>query len=215
MDKLTNEFKDSLICNTEDVFKDCLELGIDNFIEDGILKDIPIVNSIVSGLKIAKNIYDRNLLKQTLTFIKELNNGTINKEKLIAYRSTIENNTRKCEEELGRVLLYLNMFIDEEKSIMLAKLFKAYIGQIINWNEFCEYSEIINRIFLEDLLILKYIKEGAKYKGKDGDNFRVERLYSLGILGNIMFADYEKLKENIIEGRVLNSIGKKICIIIL
>lgn len=210
MDKLTNEFKDSLICNTEDVFKDCLELGIDSFIEDGILKDIPIVNSIVSGLKIAKNIYDRNLLKQTLTFIKELNNGTINKEKLIAYRSTIENNTRKCEEELGRVLLYLNMFIDEEKSIMLAKLFKAYIGQIITWNEFCEYSEIINRIFLEDLLILKYIKEGAKYKGKDGDNFRVERLYSLGIIGNIMFADYEKLKENIIEGRVLNSIGKKI-----
>lgn len=215
MDKLTNEFKDSLICNTEDVFKDCLELGIDNFIEDGILKDIPIVNSIVSGLKIAKNIYDRNLLKQTLTFIKELNNGTINKEKLIAYRSTIENNTRKCEEELGRVLLYLNMFIDEKKSVMLAKLFKAYIGQIITWNEFCEYFEIINRIFLEDLLILKYIKEGAKYKGKDGDNFRVERLYSLGILGNIMFADYEKLKENIIEGRVLNSIGKKICNIIL
>ena len=214
MDKLTNEFKDSLICNTEDVFKDCLELGIDNFIEDGILKDIPIVNSIVSGLKIAKNIYDRNLLKQTLTFIKELNNGTINKEKLIAYRSTIENNTRKCEEELGRVLLYLNMFIDKEKSVMLAKLFKAYIGQIITWNEFCEYSEIINRFFLEDLLILKYIKEGVKYKGKDGDNFRVERLYSLGILGNIMFADYEKLKENIIEGRVLNSIGKKICNII-
>lgn len=214
MDKLTNEFKDSLICNTEDVFKDCLELGIDNFIEDGILKDIPIVNSIVSGLKIAKNIYDRNLLKQTLTFIKELNNGTINKEKLIAYRSTIENNTRKCEEELGRVLLYLNMFIDEKKSVMLAKLFKAYIGQIITWNEFCEYFEIINRIFLEDLLILKYIKEGAKDKGKDGDNFRVERLYSLGILGNIMFADYEKLKENIIEGRVLNSIGKKICNII-
>lgn len=30
-----------------------------------------------------------------------------------------------------------------------------------------------------------------------------------------MFADYEKLKENIIEGRVLNSIGKKICNIIL
>lgn len=214
MNKLTNEFKDSLICNTGDVFKDCLELGIDSFIEDGILKDFPIVNSIVSGLKIAKNIYDRNLLKQTLTFIKELNNGTINKDKLIAYRSTIENNAKKCEEELGRVLLYLNMFIDKEKSIMLAKLFKAYIGQIITWNEFCEYSEIINRIFLEDLLILKYIKEGAKYKGKDGDNFRVERLYSLGILGNIMFADYEKLKGNIIEGRVLNTIGKKICNII-
>ena len=214
MDELTQDFEKSLFRESSDTISDYIELGIDSFINDGILKDIPIVSTIVAVLKVGKNIHDRNLLKQTLTFINEFNSNNISKDKIKKYKEQIEKNPKKCEDELGRVLLYLNNFIDKEKSIMLAKLFKSYVSQTITWNEFCEYSEIINRIFLEDLVILKCIKEGIKFKGKDGDNFRVERLYSLGIIGNIMFADYEKLKENIIEGRVLNTIGKKICNII-
>ena len=77
MDKLISEFKDSIVPDMEDNVKEYLELGIDYFIKDGILKDIPIVNSIVGGLRLAKNLQDRNLLKQTLTFIVELNNGII------------------------------------------------------------------------------------------------------------------------------------------
>ena len=214
MDELTQDFEKSLFRESRDAIGDYIELGIDSFINDGILKDVPIVNTIVAVLKVGKNIHDRNLLKQTLTFINEFNSNNISEEIMNEYKANIDQNPKKCEKELGRILLYLNNFIDKEKSIMLAKLFKAYVSRIIDWNEFCEYSEIINRIFLEDLLILKCIKEGIKFKGKDGDNFRVERLYSLGIIGNIMFADYEKLKENIIEGRVLNTIGKKICNII-
>ena len=183
MDKLTEEFKNSLINNAETGLEDYLELTIDNFIEDGILKDIPIVSSIVNGLKFAKNIYDRNLLKQTLAFINELNNGTISKDKLIAYKSTIENNPKECEKELGRVLLLLNNFIDKEKSIMLAKLFKAYVRQLINWNEFCEYSEIINRLFIQDFNLLQKIYIGEiSDTASINDIYKVERLNSLGII---------------------------------
>lgn len=214
MDKLIEDFKNSLIISVKDGIKDFLELGIDSFIEDETLKDLPIVSTIVSGLKIAKNIYDRNLLKQTMTFISEFNNNNISRERLEKYKLKIESDTKKCEEELGRVLLLLNNFIDKEKSIILSKLFKAYVAEKITWNEFCEYSEIINRMFIEDLRILKYIKEKQPLKGNEGDNFRVERLYSFGIIGNLMIADYEKTKNNVIEGRVLNAIGKKICDII-
>ena len=98
MDKLTNEFKNSLICNAGDTLTDYLEVGIDSFIEDGILKDIPIVKSIIAGLKLAKNIHDRNLLKQTLSFLAELNNGSLSEEQLDEYISIIENNSKKCEE---------------------------------------------------------------------------------------------------------------------
>ena len=86
--------------------------------------------------------------------------------------------------------------------------------QEINWHEFCEFSEIINRLFIEDLRILKYLQEQKKIKGSQGDDFRLERLYSLGIVGNSYFADFNNLKDNFIEGRVLNSIGKKFCNII-
>ena len=184
MDELTDSFEKSLFIDSNDVISDYLELGVDSFISDGILKEIPIVKSIVSVLKIGKNIHDRNLLKQTLTFINEFNNSNISIEKLNRYREDIENNDKKCEEELGRVLLLLNSYIDKEKSIMLAKLFKAYINIEINWNKFCEYSEIINRLFIQDFdLLRKIYYSQVNDTSNINDIYRVERLNSLGVIG--------------------------------
>lgn len=184
MDKLVDDFEKSLFNSSKDVISDYLEIGIDSLMNEGILKEIPIVNTIVGVLKIGKNVYDRNLLKQTLTFINEFNNNKISHDKLKQYKITIENNPKRCEEELGRILLLLNNFIDKEKSIMLAKIFKAYIEKIINWNEFCEYSEIINRLFIQDINLLNMIYDGRVTDTTNrGDLYRVERLNSLGIIG--------------------------------
>ena len=184
MDKLTEDFEKSLFNDSKEIISDYIEIGIDSFINDGILKDFPIVNTIVSVLKVGKNIHDRNLLKQTLTFIDEFNKNNISKERFNNYKNQIENDSRKCEEELGRVLLLLNNFIDKEKSIMLSKLFKAYVKQLITWNEFCEYSEIINRLFIQDFSFLKEIYLGRINDTTDrNDIYRVERLNSLGIIG--------------------------------
>lgn len=217
MDKLTNEFKNSLICNAGDTLTDYLEVGIDSFIEDGILKDIPIVKSIIAGLKLEKNIHDRNLLKQTLSFLAELNNGSLSEEQLDEYISIIENNSKKCEEELGRVLLYLNSFIDKEKSVMLSKSFKAYIKKQINWNEFCEFAEIINRLFIQDLQILTKIKDrDIDLMFSREDEFRAERLYSLGLIGTFFKAlTFGDIKDgHINSGRTISPLGKKFCEII-
>ena len=184
MDKLVDDFEKSLFNSSKDVISDYLEIGIDSLMNEGILKEIPIVNTIVGVLKIGKNVHDRNLLKQTLTFINEFNNNKISRDKLEQYKITIENNPKRCEEELGRILLLLNNFIDKEKSIMLAKIFKAYIEKIINWNEFCEYSEIINRLFIQDINLLNMIYDGRVTDTTNrGDLYRVERLNSLGIIG--------------------------------
>lgn len=184
MDKLVDDFEKSLFNSSKDVISDYLEIGIDSLMNEGILKEIPIVNTIVGVLKIGKNVHDRNLLKQTLTFINEFNNNKISHDKLKQYKITIENNPKRCEEELGRILLLLNNFIDKEKSIMLAQIFKAYIEKIINWNEFCEYSEIINRLFIQDINLLNMIYDGRVTDTTNrGDLYRVERLNSLGIIG--------------------------------
>ena len=184
MDKLTEDFEKSLFNDSKEIISDYIEIGIDSFINDGILKDFPIVNTIVSVLKVGKNIHDRNLLKQTLTFIDEFNKNNISKERFNSYKNQIENDSKKCEEELGRVLLLLNNFIDKEKSIMLSKLYKVYVKQEITWNEFCEYSEIINRLFIQDLSFLKEIYLGRVNDTTDrNDIYRVERLNSLGIIG--------------------------------
>ena len=184
MDKLTEDFEKSLFNNSKEIIGEYIEVGIDSFINDGILKDIPIVNTIVAVLKVGKNIHDRNLLKQTLTFINEFNKNNITEEQLKNYKERIEKDRKKCEDELGRVLLLLNNFIDKEKSIMLSKLFKAYVSQLLNWNDFCEYSEIINRLFIQDISFLQEIYLGRISDTTNrNDIYKVERLNSLGIIG--------------------------------
>lgn len=182
MDELTDSFEKSLFNDSNDVISDYLELGIDSFIKDGMLEDIPIVKSIVSVLKVGKNLYDRNLLRQTLTFINEFNIGKIPKDKLIAYKSTIENNPKKCEEELGRILILLNSYVDREKSIMLARLYRNYVIKKFDWCEFCEYSEIINRIYIQDVEVLKKIYKGESISNLRVENYRLNRLSSLGLI---------------------------------
>jgi len=58
--------------------------------------------------------------------------------------------------------LLLNNFIDIKKSIMLSRIFKAYINEKINWNTFCDYAEVINRIFMEDVELLLKIYNDEK-----------------------------------------------------
>lgn len=184
MDELVENFEKSLFDDSKDIIGDYLEIGIDSIIDEGILKEIPIVKTIVGVLKVGKNVHDRNLLKQTLVFINEFNRNEIRQDKIEEYKKRIENDQKKCEDELGRIILLLNNFIDREKSIMLSKVFKDYVGQLLNWNEFCEYSEIINRLFIQDFSFLQEVYLGRISDTTNrSDIYKVERLNSLGIIG--------------------------------
>ena len=185
MKNIIPSFRDSLFSKNTDILIDISEYTIDNLIKSSdTLTDFSIIKTIASVLKGAYNIYDRNLLKNTLVFIQELNSGTIDEEKYIAYKTTLEHNPNKCEKELGRVILILNNIIDVSKSKMLSRLFKAYINKVLTWEEFCEYSEIVNRIFLEDIALLKKINDGEVtfIDEDDKEKYRIHRLNSIGVI---------------------------------
>ena len=184
MNDLTLSFNDSLLLNTSDILKDYAELGIDSVLDAGVLKDIPIISTIFGVSKVINSVHERNLIKNLLLFLNELNSGNIDKEKLTNYKARLNSNKKEAEKELGRVLIILNQTIDNDKSIMLGKVFKAYVNETINWNQFCEFSEIVNRLFLQDVDALKQIYYGRlKETSGMGDMYRIERLNSLGIIG--------------------------------
>lgn len=184
MNDLTLSFNDSLLLNTSDILKDYAELGIDSVLDAGVLKDIPIISTIFGVSKVINSVHERNLIKNLLLFLNELNSGNIDKEKLTNYKARLNSNKKEAEKELGRVLIILNQIIDNDKSIMLGKIFKAYVNEKIDWNQFCEFSEIVNRLFLQDVDALKQIYYGRlKETSGMGDMYRVERLNSLGIIG--------------------------------
>lgn len=181
MNKIVPSFQESLFDGSKDFIEEIVEVGIDSVLDEGLLKDIPIVGFLVGTKNVVQNLQDRNLLNQTLQFIKEFNSGKIEKEKIEKYKTKLVD-TKQAEKELGRVLLILNSNIDIEKSKMLARLFRNYIDEKINWDEFCEFSEIIKNMFLSDIIIFKNIYCG---KLKDTVNYALypfDRLVSLGLI---------------------------------
>ena len=80
MNEIVPEFSDSLVIDSADILSDYLELGIDSVLENDNLKEIPIVKTFISVGRIARNIGERNLLKNLVIFINELNSGSIDKE---------------------------------------------------------------------------------------------------------------------------------------
>ena len=157
MNDIVPEFNDSLVINSSDIIGDYLELGIDSILENDSLKEIPIVKTFLSIGKITKNIRERNLIKNLVIFLNELNSGNIDKEKLNKHKEELRQNHKKAEKELGRVLIILEQTIDNIKSSILGKLYKAYVNQEIDWNLFVEFSEITNRLYINDLNILLLI----------------------------------------------------------
>jgi hypothetical protein len=69
-EKTSSSLLDTITSPTaSDTLKEYAEVGIDYFMEDGIYKDIPIINTIISVGKIGVSISDRRLIKKISKFI--------------------------------------------------------------------------------------------------------------------------------------------------
>lgn len=181
MNELIPEFQKSLFFSLSDSIPDIAEFGIDSILSEGILKDFPFVSTLMGVKNIAQNLYDRNLLRQTLTFVKELNNGQLDNKKKEKYRKKIEDNPKKAEAELGRVLIILNQNIELAKSRILAAIFREYINESIDWRTFCEFSEITRMFFIDDIYDLDTIyHQGPNYLAFL--SYGADRLVALGLV---------------------------------
>lgn len=210
MNEIVPKFNDSLVIDSSDIISDYLELGIDSILDNDSLKEIPIIKTFIGVGKITKSIRERNLMKNLVIFINELNSGNIDKEKLKKHKEELNQNPKKAEKELGRILIILEQTIDNLKSSILGKLYKAYINQEIDWDLFVEFSEITNRLYINDLSILSLIfKNQLSDTSNRSDLYRIERLNSLGVVGlapNAIFIGTNASRQD--SYITLNQIGK-------
>ena len=187
MDKIIPAFETTLFDSTlSDACIDMAELGIDSLLDDGVFKSVPIVSVLVGIGKTAQNLHDRNLLRQTIRFINTFNEKSIDPTKLQEYKDHLSANSKFAEDELGRVLITLNSNVDLKKSEILARFYRAYIEQKINWETFCELSEVVSRMFISDIKLLYEI-----YNKKVTDTtqcyvYQADRLIALGLLNSAM-----------------------------
>lgn len=183
MEKLTGPFKESVFDDKlSDVFLEMAELGIDGLVDNDIIKAIPFVNCLIGVWKTGQNLYDRNLLKQSVTFINEFNSGNGLSEKMEKHKKKLTENPKMLEDELGRILIILNQIIDEEKSRILAIFYRAYINERIDWQQFREYSEIVRQLIYIDIELLRKIYQEEIKDTCCLPSYQVQRLNSLGLI---------------------------------
>ena len=183
MDKLVPAFETTLFDPTlSDACSDMAELGIDSLLDGGLFKSIPVVSLLIGVGKTAQNIHDRNLLKQTIKFINTFNEKYISQEKINKYRKKIQPQPKYAEEELGRVIILLNSNVELKKSELLGKFYRAYVDETIDWDTFCELSDITSRLFVSDLQLLYDIYNLQVSDTSQCPVYKADRLIALGLL---------------------------------
>ncbi len=138
---------------------DCLELpaeilefSIDQVLDEGLFKDIPVVGWVIKGLSIKQSISDRMFHHKILRFLYALQE--IGKRDRIKFREKIENN-KEYRKKVGEHLLLLIDKIDAfDKSCLLAICFDHFLTGDIDHDYFIDLSHVIERTPLSDLKAL-------------------------------------------------------------
>ncbi|MBE7630491.1 hypothetical protein [Tenacibaculum piscium] len=136
--------------NLQGVTVGIAETLTDSILEDGILKDIPVISTIVGLGKVGFKIKDRLFLKKIITFISELNEISIEKRNEII--SKIDE-SKQFRIKIGEKLLYIiDKCDDHEKSQLIGRLFKDFLEEKIDYDSFLRCSVVVDKAMPEDLM---------------------------------------------------------------
>ena len=125
------------------------EVVLDTALQEGILRDIPVLGTLVGMTRTAVAIRDRLFLRKLCYFLTEL--GTVPREdRASAIRELQE--SRQHQVSVGEKLLYIiDRCQDHQASGNIGRVFKAFLEGAINYAEFVRLAIAIDRLIAEDL----------------------------------------------------------------
>lgn len=138
---------------------DLSELTFDSIIKNDLLKEIPIVSTIINLSKFGANIHDNLFLKKILYFLNNLKDISSEKRKELVENI---NKSKKYKVKVGEKLLYIiDSCEDYEISELAGTLFKAFIEEKINYNDFLKSTSVIKKLNINEFKW--FIKERKNY----------------------------------------------------
>ena len=184
----------------ESILKDSLEVALDAILDDGLLKEIPVVSTAVSVYKIGHAIKERHYIRKLVLFLYEIRSGNIDEKTKQQYIQRITKDKRSTQRELEYLLILLDRMISERKVLFLAKIYLAYIRNEVDWTLFCKLSEVIDHLLPGDEECLKssVLEDGNR---NDMDNCAMLRLQGLGIVEPIIHTAVYDIDGNAIATR--------------
>lgn len=187
--KYIQPFAESVLDKTYDVSVDFCELGLDAIIESicasplpEIVKDIPIVKNVVCLGRVGIDAINTIRLKKQLTFINALRREQCDQKELERRKKALANGDKWIFKEIESLYIYLERCSGYEKARLHAKIYATLLNNEITYDDFYEFLQIIDMLFLEDLDQLKRIHE------QDSNYIESKccRLLSVGVLNGLI-----------------------------
>ncbi len=166
------------------IVTDCGEIALDRVLEDGLLKDFPIIGTAFGILKTGKNFHDVYTIKNIVLFIKELNCHT--QDEIDSFKAKYLKFPQF--EKISKKLLYsLSNTYEDQKIKWHSKALNALLDSKYNMQKFLRLSMIIDNCFPDYLLELKNMCKNDVISSKKSliELSALEHLYSIGCLSNI------------------------------
>lgn len=135
------------------------EVTLDSFLNDGVLKDLPIVGSIMGLVKMGIKTQEWLFLKKILKFFSQLDSTT--KKERSDFISKVEKDEDYNKKVGLALLLILDKLEDLEKPEIIGKLFAASVKGEIDYQMFLRLSNIVQKLFIPDLRYIKLVNEGV------------------------------------------------------
>lgn len=192
---LSIAFADSLKEESISCIGEFAEIGLDAIMDDGILKDVPILSTAIALYKIGGSIKERHNLKKLLTFLKGINQGINDTTKRERYREKFQRNEKFRNQELEYLLVILDRYIDYDKPKLLAKLYLAYLDEEILWKELTMYASIIDHFLPDDYSTLTSFSDSITVHRCVGGE-AILRLVALGLMRDVTNMSPFKKRDN-------------------
>lgn len=142
-----------------DLLGNVSETALDSVIENGTLRDIPIIGMITGAMKASRDISAALFLRKIVIFLQELSSASSeDRSKFLTQFDTEEK-----QHKFGQtVLLLLERSEDLTKPRLIARLICAHIKGAIDYSKTMRLCAIVQRCYTEDLNLLRDFKDGTQ-----------------------------------------------------
>lgn len=166
----------------EDVLTIGGEIILDTQIVPGILREIPLVKSVLTFVQAGKTVSEFLYLRKLKIFIEDVEEVSEGE-----FQKFIADADATPDKIAERLLTILDRIDDEMKAHLVSGTFKAYINREFGFEVFKRILAIIDRGFLDDLIEIKIFGNHDQLltNGVYVEASSLDELFSCGLLVNL------------------------------
>jgi hypothetical protein len=165
--------------NLKDMIIDSAEIALDNFLEDGVLKEIPFFGLLYKGTKTIIGIKENIFAKKIYKFLIEIKDIPQSEREI--FINKLEENDEFRQKVGEKLIVLIEQLDDLEKPTIIGKLFKANIEGNLSYYEFLKLSMVVQKSFLPDINKLR-ISHKFNISKEDSEQYVSLGIYSMKVV---------------------------------